>query len=343
MSQLELTRGPASALLLVDFGREKGLAPAQLLAGSGLTLGKLADPYFELSSAQELRLINNLLDLLGHPRGLGYEVGARYHFSTYGLFGYGLISSATAGDALKLALRFLPLTYAFTRIAYHEESSLGVLTFTEPALNDESIRNFVVERDMTAAAVLLKEIADREFSLARFTLKKKRPVNRSVAHADTLLGIRPDYLAGSNSLAFDRALLKRRLPQANSVTVSMCERLCVQLVERRSPTVGTASKVRQYLEINPLGPAPDLATMASLVNLSERTLKRRLQEEGTGYRQLLDQSRSAAALALLGDPALKLTAIAEKLGYSDLSSFSQTFKRWYGVSPRTYRQASRPA
>lgn len=67
--------------------------------------------------------------------------------------------------------------------------------------------------------------------------------------------------------------------------------------------------------------------MASLINLSERTLKRRLHQEGTSYRHLLEQSRSAAALELLGDPALKLTDIAEKLGYSDLSSFSQTFKR----------------
>lgn len=120
MNMLELSRGPASALLMVDFGRERGFSPARLLAGSGLSLARLADPNFELSCAQELRLINNLLNLSGHPQGLGYQVGERYHFSTYGLFGYGLISSATAGDALKLALRFLPLTYAFTRITYHE-------------------------------------------------------------------------------------------------------------------------------------------------------------------------------------------------------------------------------
>ncbi|MCU1752747.1 AraC family transcriptional regulator [Pseudomonas sp. 6D_7.1_Bac1] len=341
MSLRELIRGPASALLLVEFGREKGLSPAQLLAGSGLSLTKLSDPNFELSCAQELRLINNLLNLLGHPRGLGYEVGARYHFSIYGLFGYGLISSATAGDALKLALRFLPLTYAFTRIAYHEEHTLGVLTFAEPELADESIRHFVIERDMSAAAVLLKEIAGSEFSVARFTLKKKHPVDQSASSAGNILGVRPDYLASSNSLAFDRSLLSRPLPQANTVTVSMCEQMCAQLMERRIPHTGTATLVRQYLNITPLGTPPDLPAMANLINISERTLKRRLHDEGTSYRHLLAQSRSSAALALLNDPGIKLTDIAEKLGYSDLSSFSQTFKRWYGVSPRTYRNDSR--
>lgn len=341
MNMLELLRGPASALLMVDFGRERGFSPAQLLAGSGLSLTRLADPNFELSCTQELRLINNLLNLSGHPQGLGYQVGARYHFSTYGLFGYGLISSATVGDALQLALRFLPLTYAVTRIAYHEQPSLGILTFTEPALADDSLRDFVIERDMAAAAVLLKEIAGSEFSLAGFTLKKKRPVDQAAASAGSILGMRPDYLADSNSLAFDRSLLSRPLPQANAVTVSMCEQMCAQLMERRIPRTGTANLVRQYLNITPLGAPPDLSSMASLINLSERTLKRRLHEEGTSYRHLLEQSRSAAALELLSDPALKLTDIAEKLGYSDLSSFSQTFKRWYGVSPRTYRHASK--
>lgn len=66
---LELLRGPASALLMVDFGRERGFSPAQLLAGSGLSLTRLADPNFELSCTQELRLINNLLNLSGHPQG----------------------------------------------------------------------------------------------------------------------------------------------------------------------------------------------------------------------------------------------------------------------------------
>lgn len=178
-------------------------------------------------------------------------MGARYHFSTYGLFGYGLISSATVGDALQLALRFLPLTYAVTRIAYHEQPSLGILTFTEPALADDSLRDFVIERDMAAAAVLLKEIAGSEFSLAGFTLKKKRPVDQAAASAGSILGMRPDYLADSNSLAFDRSLLSRPLPQANAVTVSMCEQMCAQLMERRVPRAGTANLVRQYLNITP--------------------------------------------------------------------------------------------
>lgn len=77
------------------------------------------------------------------------------------------------------------------------------------------------------------------------------------------------------------------------------------------------------------------------MNTSPRTLKRRLQEEGTTFRTLLAEARGAMAEALLGDAHLPLTEVAERLGFSDLSSFSQAFKRWYGVPPGAYRSGVR--
>ncbi|WP_415869213.1 helix-turn-helix domain-containing protein [Burkholderia ubonensis] len=67
------------------------------------------------------------------------------------------------------------------------------------------------------------------------------------------------------------------------------------------------------------------------MNTSARKLKRRLQDEGTTFR------------ALLGDERPTLTEVAERLGFSDLSSFSQAFKRWYGVAPGGVSQVARCA
>ena len=130
-------RSPVSVALLLQVGREHGLAPADLLAGTRLTEAQLGDPNTLLSAGQELSVATQLLKALGHPPGLGLDVGARYHFSHYGLWGYALITSATAGDALALALRFLPLSHAFTAIRYHEEGALGVLSFGAPDLASE--------------------------------------------------------------------------------------------------------------------------------------------------------------------------------------------------------------
>ncbi|MGC5702071.1 AraC family transcriptional regulator ligand-binding domain-containing protein [Pseudomonas sp. NFXW11] len=336
MSVQSFTRGPASALLLLNFGRERGLSTARLLAGSGLSLAQLQNPDSLLAADQELQLASNLLQLLGHPPGLGYVIGARYRFSSYGLFGYGLISSATAADALGLALRFLPLTYAFAGIGYRLEVELGVLTFDPPQVADARVREFLLQRDMAVAAVLMQEIVGEDFSLAGFTRSGAAP--REAVATQGILGLAPVYRANGHSLAFARHFLARALPQANPLTVAMCEQLCQQLLERRQAHLGMAALVLQHLDAGPADAPPDLPGMARLLHTSARTLKRRLQEEGSSYRQLLARQRSARALAMLGNPGLSLTQIAERLGFSDLSSFSQSFKRWFGVAPSHYRQ-----
>jgi len=344
MNVLDFTRSPASARLLVDFGIERGLSAPSLLAGSGLSTQQLGDPNVEITAEQELRVTANLLRALKPaPAGLGFEVGARYHFSAYGLWGYGLIASATAGDALALALRFLPLTYAYTTISYREEGALCVLTFTEPDLAAE-LKQFVVERDMAAAAVLLKEMGGDAFSLTRFTLKTKR-VPTGPAGTDSVWGLfgrQPDGGAGVNSLGFDRAFLSQKLPHADPITVSMCEQMCQRLMESRRARVGAAATVRQYLNATPDSLSASLEDMARMMNVSPRTLKRRLQEEGTTYTALQADARGSVAQELLLDRSLTLAEIAARLGFSDLSTFSQAFKRWYGVAPTVFRNRNAP-
>ena len=97
--------------------------------------------------------------------------------------------------------------------------------------------------------------------------------------------------------------------------------------------------VRNYLKITGSVP-PDQVTMAKLLNTSERTLKRRLSEEGTTFRSLLMEARYAMAKELLESNQLPVSAIAERLGFSDPSSFSQAFKRWHGCAPQSYRKFS---
>ncbi|MCO5977817.1 AraC family transcriptional regulator [Ideonella oryzae] len=335
-------RSPVSVALLLQVGREHGLAPVDLLAGTRLTEAQLGDPNTLLSGGQELSVATQLLKALGHPPGLGLEVGARYHFSHYGLWGYALITSATAGDALALALRFLPLSHAFTAIRYREEGPLGVLSFGAPDLASAGLQRFVVERDLVGAAVLLQEVAGANVDLAWLRLQAPRPATRgrpAPVLDRPVAGAVPQWGAPDTSLAFDRRLLARPLPQANALTLAQCEQLCAQMLEQRRARLATAQQVRQQLAARGAAPAQsELGLLARALHLSERTLKRRLQAEGTSLRALQAEARRSQALALLADGRLSLGEVAERLGFADLSSFSQAFKRWEGVSPRAYRQ-----
>jgi AraC-like DNA-binding protein len=72
--------------------------------------------------------------------------------------------------------------------------------------------------------------------------------------------------------------------------------------------------------------------------MSVRTLRRRLREEGSSYRELLDEIRFGLARDYLTDTRLPLEEISELLGYSEPGNFSHAFRRWSGQSPRLYRQ-----
>ncbi|OGA85188.1 MAG: AraC family transcriptional regulator [Burkholderiales bacterium RIFCSPHIGHO2_01_FULL_63_240] len=339
MNFWDFKRSSASVRLLVEFGQERGLDVAKLLARSGLKEADLADLSIEVDASQELCVVGNLIRACRQP-GLGLEVGMRYNFASYGLWGLGLISSATAGEAMALALRFVPLTFAFCRISGALDGEVYTVGFEAPEV-EPAVQRFLVERDVAAAARLMKEVLGPEFVLSRFTLQ--HTVERGVGRLEHLVrgvGVRPEFGARSNSLSFDGRLLALRLPQANPVTVAMCERACEELLERRRARLGTGEFLRQYLAAAPLNMAPDLHHAARALGLSDRTFKRRLQEEGLTFRGLSAEVRGRQANQLLEDETLSLTDIAERMGFSDLSSFSQAYKRWFGVAPSVGRGSS---
>ncbi|MBI3381429.1 MAG: AraC family transcriptional regulator [Aquabacterium sp.] len=339
MSFWDFKRSSASVRLLVEFGQEQGLDISKILVRSRLNEIDLTDPAMELDASQELCVVGNLIRACRQP-GLGLEVGMRYNFASYGLWGLGLISSATAGDALALALRFIPLTFAFCRISGGLDGEMCTVTFEAPDV-EPAVQRFLVERDVAAASRLMKETLGPDFTLSRFTLKHTiQPGSALLADLPRMGGVRPEFGAASNSLSFDRKLLDLRLPQANPVTVAMCERACEELMERRRARLGTGECVRQYLAAAPLNMTPDLPQAARTLGLSDRTLKRRLQDEGVSYRMLLAEVRGRQANELLADETLSLTQIAERMGFSDLSSFSQAYKRWFGVAPSMGRYSA---
>jgi AraC-like DNA-binding protein len=77
--------------------------------------------------------------------------------------------------------------------------------------------------------------------------------------------------------------------------------------------------------------------VAGELNVSRRTLQRRLSDRDTQFLQVLKEIRADLSVRYLGDERLGIAEIAFLLGYSDQGSFSSAFKIWHGQSPRDYR------
>jgi AraC-like DNA-binding protein len=82
---------------------------------------------------------------------------------------------------------------------------------------------------------------------------------------------------------------------------------------------------------------PTLEQVAGHLNISPRTLQRRLKEEGCIYKELIDQLRQEFAINYLKKPDLNIGDIAYLLSYADTSAFTRAFKRWKGKTPNEYR------
>jgi Arabinose-binding domain of AraC transcription regulator, N-term len=93
MVRWDVERAPTSVQLLVGLGADYGLTAQTCLKRTGLRVENLGDPAAAVGARQELTVIANLLAALGDPPGIGLEAGIRYHLTTYGIWGFAMISS----------------------------------------------------------------------------------------------------------------------------------------------------------------------------------------------------------------------------------------------------------
>lgn len=121
-------------------------------------------------------------------------------------------------------------------------------------------------------------------------------------------------------------------PVAYRLAITELEQKFSTEIEAKS----VAAKVRRLLDDG--AGAGSLDAIAAELSMSKSTLKRRLANEGTTYRDLLESSRLERATMQLLDQSRNIGEIATSLGYSDLTSFSHAFKRWTGQSPRHFRR-----
>lgn len=87
------------------------------------------------------------------------------------------------------------------------------------------------------------------------------------------------------------------------------------------------------------GSRPDLLMVAKELGMSDRTLQRRITDEGTTFRDLLNDTRRELVRKYLGDPSVEITETAFLLGYEDPTSFYRAFRSWEGKTPAEWREA----
>ena len=155
---------------------------------------------------------------------------------------------------------------------------------------------------------------------------------------ETFFGCPIAFRQPSNRLLFDTGWLDGTPGFGNEVTYASTLALCDDLHDRLQNRVGVAGKVRGVL-LARLGRNLALEDVATKIEIPERTLRRKLREEGTSFREIADQLRAEVAVKYLRDTEMTIDDIACALGFSETANFRHAFRRWKRASPRDYRQA----
>ena len=132
-------------------------------------------------------------------------------------------------------------------------------------------------------------------------------------------------------VTYNAELLKMLTPQLDH-----------QLAQHRKQQT-CAEKVNWVLQRLLGGPRPEIADVARELGMSSRTLQRRITEQGTNFRRLLNDARQELARFYLRERSLGVNEIAYLLSYEDPSSFFRAFHEWEGKPPRRWRTAQRRA
>ncbi|MEV6279514.1 AraC family transcriptional regulator [Nocardia sp. NPDC051832] len=336
MFDWDILRSTSSVHVLIRLAEERGMTAAECLEGTTLAPGAVIDPDAEITARQEVRVVRNLLARFGDEPGLGVEAGGRYHISLYGPWGLALLSSRTLREVIDVALRHLDLAFAFGQLTFLERDGEGRFLLDSTEI-PEDVRGFLTERVLAGIQTIGKELFSVAVPIHRVGFRHAAPADISRYRAT--FGCEPAFDAPVNVVAFDAAYLDMPLPQANDWARGTCEQLCRDLLARRRARTGVAGSVRDMLVRNP-GEIPDQATVASGLFMSARTLSRRLSEEGTSFRALLDEVRQMLAEELLMHTDMTTEQVAARLGYAEAASFIRAFRRWKSCPPQEFRARS---
>jgi len=112
-------------------------------------------------------------------------------------------------------------------------------------------------------------------------------------------------------------------------------------LEKQSISGSVSEQIKWVLRRRLTAGRPDIKAVATELAMSERSLQRKLTDEGVTFQSLVSDTRHHLALEYLADPALALMEVAYMLGYEDQNSFFRAFRQWEGRTPSEWRMAAR--
>ncbi|UJR79159.1 AraC family transcriptional regulator [Sandaracinus amylolyticus] len=319
---------------LVDVAVMLGVPREEVLARAELTPELLANPDARVPFKQHMAIWDVIL-ALPDIDDLGVRLGRHFAIESLGALGYLMLQCATPRELGRCMERFGSLLCDVFIGRFFEEDGRAVL---EQVLAPRFVRlRHPAEWSMSSGLTMLRTLTGRDFPVLDVWFQHPAPpdVSALVAH----FGRTPRFGAPASRLVLPGEILDVPIVNANPRLYGYLEHHAHSLLKVLPGDDRLTDRVQRKLTEALRHGVPSQSGIARHFGMSERTLQRRLKEEGVVFQELLEDTRRQLAEIYLREPRLAVYEVAMLVGYSEPSAFFRAFRRWTGRTPEQYRAA----
>jgi AraC-like DNA-binding protein len=331
--------GSASTAALRQYLRaaqDYGIEAEDALVQNDLPIGILDNSITRVTGTEFQCLIRWLVDACNDPL-FGLKSGSYVQPGSYSIFGYMIMNCRSAREALHMTPMYesivgdmgvTKLEKAGSRLAVR-----WLCQYDDPVIIPHMIDNVLYS--WTQFARYLADLPEGKPYCVQ--LERQQPDEQALKTYQDMFGCEIEFNAKRNALIVDEDVLEIPLRQPDpgllqSLT-QQAESMMNEIKQKKTIVLQVRAVLRQLMEHE----LPRKEKVAEALDMTERTLQRRLQEAGTGYQNLLDDIRRETAIKWLTTTQVAINEIATNLGFSEVRSFHRRFKSWTGHAPGEYR------
>jgi AraC-like DNA-binding protein len=323
---------PARQLLrYVRAAQRLGARLPQLVEAMGVSEADLRDPAAQVAGEVYDRLIAAVVRETGDPLCM-LRLGEQTVPHTFSDMNFGALFLPTLGGALSSSVAVQINMNQRFKVAVDRGPKESAFALVETANDAEPPRDIIlVALGLYNANIHATGMDNAHFSEVHLPGPEPKDAD-AIAH---YLGCPVHFGAPRNKTVLSNVLLETPLPRANRQVVRLYDDMLSSLVTEKSPII-RACRLYLYEEMDKS--PPTLARTSQALGMTERTLRRRIREEGKTFRAVIEGLRKQLCGLYLAENKRSIEEIAQLLGYSETSAFTRAHMRWYGVPPSRARR-----
>jgi len=267
----------------------------------------------------------------------GLHLVRHIDISMYGILGYLMLNAHTVGEFLHFAEHYFPVFYRGARIRVVRQRKSTHFEYRRVGASVVSPRHDA-EWTIGVFVHFLRSKLGSDWVPIRATFNNPAPAD--ISELKSFFGSELLFDYPYASFDIESSLLKIKITDSDPELLKIMKEHADQVLESFSEQTNFVSHVRLLILQQVKAGSPNAIEIASQMNMSISTFKRRLAKKNLTFRLLRDDVIKILAQRILANTDLSIAIIAQQMGYSESSAFDRAFRRQCGMTPRQYRQMS---